>query len=91
MLTLAYVLLLPSSINVKINRPSSCTSAWLFPYCLSTKSTPEIVTFAVADQFGGIVNDDSGKKRAPVHTKADVKLRKIQCFPLYTVLMALGN
>ena len=58
--------------------------------CLSTKTTPEIVSFdlyALRDKnsnpisMAGIVQDD---------TQHD-GIYKLQCFPLFTLLLALGN
>jgi hypothetical protein len=64
--------------------------AYISPVCLSTKTMPEIVNFdlhAFRDansqpiSMSGIVQD--GLEGAEVY--------KIQCFPLFTLLLALGN
>lgn len=77
--------------------------AHIFPRCLSTKKTPEVVEFDAAGLIGGIIHD--GKE--PGGTTFDPKVFsnvpenhyvnhnrrtiRLQCFPLYSVLMALGN
>ena len=69
-------------------------------YCLSTTSTPEIVDFDVSGLFGGIIHED--KKPGFDPTKAiryhigkttDYERRtiQVQCFPLYSIIKALGN
>ena len=70
---------------------------------MSTKTTPEVVKFDVAGVYGGIIH----KGREPGGIKIDPKVfadapetltkslnrrtMELQCFPLYSVLMALGN
>ena len=80
--------------------------AWLFGHCLSTKSTPEIVNFDASGLIGGIIykgrkpgsDPDSGLGIPGLiipgaEPRDNYKRRtiKLQCFPLYSVLMALGN
>ena len=64
--------------------------AFVSPVCLSTKTRPEIVSFdlhALRDEnqnpisMGGIVSDQQ---------QGD-DIYKIQCLPLYSLLLALGN
>ena len=72
-------------------------NAWLLPQCFSTKTKPEVVEFHTAALFGGIINKDKAKE--PVYLQhlqyRDMLTKwrtiKIQCFPLYTVLLAMGN
>ena len=66
--------------------------AWLLPQCLSTKTTPEVVEFHTSGRQGGIINMD--QKYKPPNSAGIAKyrnIRRIQCFPLYTALLALGN
>ena len=73
--------------------------AWLFGHCLSTKSTPEIVDFDASGLYGGIINE--GQKPGIDPKRFGFRIRKnlpyerrtikVQCFPLYSILMALGN
>ena len=80
--------------------------AWLFGHCLSTKSKPEIVNFDASGLLGGIIYEgrkpgsdpDSGLGIPGLSTpggepRYNYKRRiiKLQCFPLYSVLKALGN
>ena len=64
--------------------------SYVSPVCLSTKTTPEIVLFdvhALRDKnnspisMGGIIQDDTRSG----------EIFKLQCFPLYTLLLAMGN
>ena len=70
-----------------------------FPFCFSTRRNPEIVTFDFEDEFGGIVNEGDAGKRLPGDlgrsinpgpAEATASLARMQCFPLYSVLLALG-
>jgi len=71
--------------------------AYILPHCLSTKTEVEIVTFEVSDVLSGIMLD--GKVRPsriddPNPGRSDKKYERkiqVQCFPLYSVLMAIGN
>ncbi|TRY79387.1 hypothetical protein TCAL_16065 [Tigriopus californicus] len=78
--------------------------AWLFPHCFSTKTTPEVVEFDAAGVYGGIINPRNEHKPADIdrithmHRKVLDALSRftrrtisIQCFPLYSILLALGN
>ena len=73
--------------------------AWLFGQCLSTKLTPEIVDFDASGPFGGIINE--GQKPGIDLDRFEFDFQKnypferrtikVQCFPLYSILIALGN
>ena len=79
--------------------------AWLLPRCFSTKTRPEVVEFQTAGVFGGIINKgkikglyehsweepEIIKKYSGVQVENRWRTIRIQCFPLYTVLLALGN
>ena len=73
--------------------------AWLFGHCLSTNTTPETVDFDASGLYGGIIYN--GQKPGYDPSISGYRLRKnqpyrrrtikLQCFPLYSVLKALGN
>lgn len=73
--------------------------AWLFGHCLSTNTTPETVDFDASGLYGGIIYN--GQKPGYDPSISGYRLRKnqpyqrrtikMQCFPLYSVLKALGN
>jgi len=72
--------------------------AWLLGNCLSTNSTSSIVDFDVSGLFGGIINE--GQKPGIDPTKLfgyngtpdyERRTMKVQCFPLFSILKALGN
>ena len=73
--------------------------AWLLGNCLSTNSKPEIVDFDVSGLFGGIIHEgqkpgiDPTKVRGYQNGKPDYERRtiQVQCFPLFSILKALGN
>ena len=70
--------------------------AWLLGNCLSTNSTPEIVDFDVSGLFGGIINEGQkpGANPGKVHPKNgnyERRTIKVQCFPMFSILQALGN
>jgi hypothetical protein len=81
--------------------------AWSLPHCLSTKTTPEIVDFDASGLLGGIINqgkrpgEDEASETNTIpglfipeaHDLHPYKRRtiKMQCYPLYSILMALGN
>ncbi|TRY79994.1 hypothetical protein TCAL_12102 [Tigriopus californicus] len=78
--------------------------AWLLPNCFSTKTTPEVVEFDAAGLFGGIINPKNDHKPADFEIPSTGDKNTIdtffgfarstitiQCFPLYSVLLALGN
>lgn len=87
---------------VKKNR-----KAWTFPNCFSTKTKPEIVKFDAMGLFGGIENGGvkpgdittgglkeeaiTKDKSSPYYTPYPRKTLHLQCFPVYSVLLALGN
>ena len=68
--------------------------------CLSTNSTSETVDFDASGLFGGIIHEGQKPGSDPtkligyrIGQKPDYVRRtiKMQCFPLYSVLQALGN
>ena len=77
--------------------------ATVFPGCLSTKTTPEIVEFDAAGAIGGIVNQ--GREPGGLQFRSHIfqnlpetfeypfhrRPIRMQCFPLFSVLMAMGN
>lgn len=77
--------------------------AIVFPRCLSTKTTPEVIQFDAAGLLGGIIHkgrnpggivlDSEIFGDIPTHETSTYNRRtvKMQCFPLYSVLLALGN
>ena len=74
--------------------------AWLLGNCLSTNSTPETVEFDASGLFGGIIYegrkpgvDPRSKFGHSIQKKFPYKRRtiRVQCFPLFSILMALGN
>ena len=73
---------------------------WLLGNCLSTNSTPQTVDFDACGLYGGIIHegrkpgiDPRSKFGFSEHKKFPFKRRtiRIQCFPLFSVLKALGN
>ena len=75
-------------------------NAWIFPHCLSPAKHPVVVDFDAAAECGGIINYVDGIKKAPANINNNYtssylgpswrKTLKVQCFPLYSVLQALG-
>ena len=67
--------------------------AHLFPYCLSTTTLPQIVNFDVASTLGGIIHHGKkpGLDKCPWCPPFKRRTIKTQCFPLYSILQALGN
>ena len=75
-------------------------NAWIFPYCLSPAKTPIVVDFDAMAEYGGIINNVDGVKKIPGNINTNYtsaylgpswrKTIKVQCFPLYSVLKALG-
>ena len=47
--------------------------------------------FDAAGQIGGIINKDSRKLPDDGYGYEDRKMISLQCFPLYTILLALGK
>eukprot|EP00095_Tigriopus_kingsejongensis_P001337 maker-scaffold1057_size73593-snap-gene-0.26 protein:Tk01337 transcript:maker-scaffold1057_size73593-snap-gene-0.26-mRNA-1 annotation:"hypothetical protein DAPPUDRAFT_224483" len=81
----------------KLNR-----NAYLLPHCFSTKPWPEVVDFDASALIGGIVQEgptnirrikpgDIGRSPDYVNRPYHRRTLKIQCFPFYSVLLALGN
>jgi len=66
-------------------------NAWTLPSCLSTKPQPEIVEFDSAGLLGGIINQDIEKKPGDGGGSENRETLKMQCVPLYSVLLALDN
>lgn len=70
--------------------------AWSINSCLSIHKYPEQMTFDGADVYGGVVSGDvrlpSGllKMRDTVPTEKRNRYT-VQCLPLYSILLALGN
>ena len=56
---------------------------------------PEIVEFDAADILGGIANKDDPSKLMPGHsleaTGRSREILRMQCFPVYSILLALGR
>ena len=66
-------------------------NAWTLPSCLSTKPQPEIVEFDSAGLLGGIINENIEKKPGDGGGSGNRETLKMQCVPLYSVLLALGK
>ena len=78
--------------------------AWILPHCLSTTTHVETVKFDVSDLVSGVMVDGKPKPsvlndkypldyiyRLIMPEKTYAREIQVQCFPLYSVLMALGN
>lgn len=67
--------------------------SWHSPVCLSTKPYPIKVTFHVNSVAGKIIrNDDQDYQNGTKHGAVDRgRLTTIQCFPLYSILLAVGQ
>ena len=82
----------PDSYQATVGRHRN---AWTINCCFSTKTHPEVIDFDIADILSGIINYDSERK--PGGGTLDGKrvatssTMKMQCMPLYSVLLALGN
>ena len=67
-------------------------NVWILPHCLSTEATPIIVEFYADLLLGGIINGDKAENKKNKTRNDNVRRNlKLQCFPLYSVLMAIGN
>ena len=66
-------------------------NAWTLPSCLSTKPHPETIEFDAAGLIGGIINQNIEKKPGDGGGFKDRETLKMQCVPLYSVLLALGK
>ena len=87
----------PAYLNQIINKKRN---VWIFPYCLSPTKTPVVVDFDAMAEYGGIINYVDGVRKVPGNINANYtpaylgpswrKTIKVQCFPLYSVLKALG-
>ena len=76
---------------------------WLLGNCLSTNSTPEIVDFDASGLLGGIIHEGQkpgidptklygyNHKNPPDYADYERRTIQVQCFPLYSILQALGN
>lgn len=68
--------------------------AWILPHCLSTNSTPIIVDFLAATMLSGIIDkdvDSNEKSTIPSSNVQTGRTIRVQCFPIYSVLKAIGN
>ena len=67
--------------------------AYHFGHCLSTKRHPEIVDFDAAGVVGGIIYNGRKPGRIKCRDCPNFERQTIKtiCFPLYSILMALGN
>jgi len=70
--------------------------AWSINCCLSIHKYPEMMKFDAADVFGGVVAEDVKQPKAilKMRNKIPSKIRKsyqLQCLPLFSILLALGN
>ena len=67
--------------------------AYHFPYCLSTKTVPTVVNFDAASLLGGIITNGKrpGIDKCGWCPPYERKTIETQCFPLYSILQALGN
>ena len=77
----------PDSYESMVSRGRN---AWTFPSCFSTKTTPETVQFDSADILSGIINEENSVKPGDGLRIHDEPLT-LQCFPLYSILLALGE
>lgn len=71
--------------------------AWILPHCLSTTNKVETVEFDAASFNGGIILPDKilpsdlGREVSRSEEERWGKTITVQCFPLQSVLVALGN
>jgi hypothetical protein len=80
---------------------STNRKAWSSGACLSMKQRPDIVHFDAATIFGGIIQEGRPKPGDSLPSTDRERLReltektrrtiKMQCLPLYSMLLALGN
>ena len=71
--------------RLKVNR-----NTWAVPYCLALKTTPHFADFSSQPFVGGmhgLVPQDA----SPELLVKDSETFKTQCFPLFTMLQAIGN
>lgn len=76
-------------------------NTWILPHCLSPKKYPVVVDFDATGYLGGIINNENSKNIVPAdvimgtssHSSDPIWRRplKIQCFPIYSVLRAIGT
>lgn len=67
-------------------------NAWILPHCLSTKTTPMIVNFLANLHIGGIIHEETEEyPNNDTSHGITSRLIRVQCFPLYSVLKAIGN
>ena len=69
-----------SPYRFKANR-----KAWGAPFCLATKTRPHFSLFSRSTVKGGM----SGL--VPDHVEGDENFMNLQCFPLYSLMLAVGN
>merc|ERR1719350_926735 len=68
--------------------------AWILPHCLSTNSTPIIVDFLADLIMSGIIDKDTNVIPPGMNASSHgdtMRTMKVQCFPIYSVLKAIGN
>lgn len=74
--------------------------AWILPHCLSIHNTSTIENFDNIAFWGGIINSNKNKMPGDIRKETTTedypssykrRLIKVQCFPLYSVLSALGQ
>ena len=64
-------------------REGASRKSWSAPICLSTKTHPDIFDFNF--------NIDGGMAGIQFRKLYDAPMAKLQCYPLYSLLMAMGN
>ena len=77
----------PDSYQATVGRHRN---AWTINCCFSTKTHPEVIDFDIADILSGIINEESEKKPGD-NSGVKPSTVKMQCMPLYSILLALGN
>eukprot|EP00096_Caligus_rogercresseyi_P014241 TRINITY_DN673_c0_g1_i1.p1 TRINITY_DN673_c0_g1~~TRINITY_DN673_c0_g1_i1.p1 ORF type:complete len:306 (-),score=87.01 TRINITY_DN673_c0_g1_i1:282-1199(-) len=65
--------------------------AWLLNRCISTQTTPQVVEFDASGLHGGIIGKDGEEPGNDMDKAVDRRKIRVQCFPLFSILMALGN
>ncbi|EFX75894.1 hypothetical protein DAPPUDRAFT_322909 [Daphnia pulex] len=80
--------------------------AYILPTCLSTKPYPLQVVFNASDWSGGFIMDDEnqdphfserkywsnkGQQIIRTNDKTNKSIYTVQCFPLYSILLAVGR
>ncbi|XP_046637705.1 protein Star-like, partial [Daphnia pulicaria] len=67
--------------------------AYSLPVCLSTKPYPVEVVFNASDWSGSFIVDDNQNQQLSVNNANTIgeSIYKVQCFPLYSILVAVGR